>query len=59
MVSREGYIGQCQWEQVVTLGACRSDGDGAVATHVYSPTPPCVALPSRSYGDRDAQRWQL
>ena len=51
VVSREGYIGQCQWEQdpAVTLGACRGDGDG-VATHVHSLTPPSVAR-SSSCGD--------
>ena len=52
VVSREGYIGQCQWEQdpAVTLGACRGDGDGVVATHVHSLTPPSVAR-SSSCGD--------
>lgn len=52
MVSRKGYIGQCQWEQdpAVTLGASRGDGDGVVAIHVHSLTPPSVAR-SSSCGD--------
>ena len=45
MDRREGYIGQCEWEQdpAVTSGALCSDGDGVVATHVSYLTPPIVA----------------